>query len=326
MKPKLICLTPVKNEAWCLKVFLESTSKWADYIIIADQKSTDGSKEIAMQYPKVTVIDNLNIEYNEAERQKLLINEARKIEGDKILFALDADEIFTSNFQESNDWKKILNSKPGDVFGFQWANLYPDFKHYFSSSFYYPWVFHDDNITEHKNYIKEIHSMRIPFPSKADMGWYHVNDFKVFHFAHVYKKRLKSKWRYYQCLEKNKGVYSNPITSYRSYNYNNEEKHLIPENWVKNYTSLFQNFDLNQQQFWFDNELLTFIEKKGIATFSSIPIWDKDFKMHISSFKQLSDPRNLFQKFIHTYLEISQPLYPSRFIRGLDKLLKLLFY
>ncbi len=46
-KPLLICLTPIKNEAWILDRFLKCASLWADYIIIADQQSTDSSIEIA---------------------------------------------------------------------------------------------------------------------------------------------------------------------------------------------------------------------------------------------------------------------------------------
>ena len=76
-KPFLICLTPVKNEAWILHAFLKATSLWADYIIIADQMSTDGSREIALSYPKVILIDNDNQEFNEVERQKMLIDKAR---------------------------------------------------------------------------------------------------------------------------------------------------------------------------------------------------------------------------------------------------------
>ena len=52
-----------------------------------------------MQYPKVILIDNDNPDFNEADRQKLLIDRARQIDGDKILFGLDADEIFTANFR-----------------------------------------------------------------------------------------------------------------------------------------------------------------------------------------------------------------------------------
>ena len=39
-RPTLVVLTPVRNEAWILRAFLEATSLWADHIIIADQMST----------------------------------------------------------------------------------------------------------------------------------------------------------------------------------------------------------------------------------------------------------------------------------------------
>ena len=51
--PIHIVMTPVRNEAWVLRAFLETTSLWADYIIIADQMSTDDSREMAKEYPKV---------------------------------------------------------------------------------------------------------------------------------------------------------------------------------------------------------------------------------------------------------------------------------
>ena len=49
-KPLLVVLTPVFNEAWILPAFLKATSLWADYIIIADQMSTDGSREIYKEF------------------------------------------------------------------------------------------------------------------------------------------------------------------------------------------------------------------------------------------------------------------------------------
>ena len=61
----IICLTPVRNEAWILDKFLQCTSLWADYIILADQMSTDGSREIALKYPKVILVDNNSATFNE---------------------------------------------------------------------------------------------------------------------------------------------------------------------------------------------------------------------------------------------------------------------
>jgi Glycosyltransferases involved in cell wall biogenesis len=98
VKRKVICLTPVKNESWILERFLKCTSLWADHIIIADQNSDDGSEEIAKSFQKVIYVKNSASQFNEPERQKLLINEARKISGEKVLVALDADEALTGNF------------------------------------------------------------------------------------------------------------------------------------------------------------------------------------------------------------------------------------
>ena len=77
LKPTVICLTPVKNEAWILERFLRCASLWADYIIIADQGSDDGSVEIATRFPKVILVENPSSIFNEPERQKLLLEAAR---------------------------------------------------------------------------------------------------------------------------------------------------------------------------------------------------------------------------------------------------------
>jgi len=77
-QPLLICMTPVRNEAWILHAFLKATSLWADHIIIADQNSTDGSREIAMSYSKVILIDNPSKEMHQAQTRQLLFKEAEK--------------------------------------------------------------------------------------------------------------------------------------------------------------------------------------------------------------------------------------------------------
>ena len=64
--PKIVVITPVKNEAWILDRFLAVTSQFADCIIIADQNSTDESKDICKKYPKVIVIDNKSTKYDES--------------------------------------------------------------------------------------------------------------------------------------------------------------------------------------------------------------------------------------------------------------------
>ena len=79
-RPLVICVIPIKNEAWILNRCLAAASLWADYIIVSDQMSTDGSREIALKYLKVQLIDNLSSKFNEVGRQQLLLDAARKID------------------------------------------------------------------------------------------------------------------------------------------------------------------------------------------------------------------------------------------------------
>ena len=131
----VICLTPVKNESWILEKFLTATSLWADHIILADQNSDDGSREIAKKFPKVILLTNNGIGFNEFERQTLLINEARKIPGKKLLISLDADEILSGNFANSSEWNKIKQAPIGTVVKMRKANILPNLTKYWLSDF-----------------------------------------------------------------------------------------------------------------------------------------------------------------------------------------------
>jgi GT2 family glycosyltransferase len=55
-KPLLICLTATRNYGWVTRAFLKSNSLWADLIIIADQHSTDGTREIVSEQFKNNVL------------------------------------------------------------------------------------------------------------------------------------------------------------------------------------------------------------------------------------------------------------------------------
>ena len=328
--PKLICLTPVRNEQWCLKPFLKAASIWADHILIANQHSTDDSAQIAAEFEKVMLIENKDDVYNEASRQSLLIAEARKIPGNKILVALDADEMFSPNFLNTNDWQRILNSAPGEVFGLKWVNIEPNWKQYTSPDFYYPWIFHDDGITEHKNYVRAIHSMRIPYPIEADAhGYNQVNDFKVLHFAHLNPSRQKSKARYYQMTEILQGEFTNPIAAYRTYTpHNNQKMYDFPSTWLEKYKKigidLKSEIDIESVSNWFDQMTMEYLNKFGANRFGKIDIWREKWLSNDGR-KVYKDPRTLSIKLLHMYLKLTHPFYPARLIRLFDKGIKYCF-
>ncbi|BDA69826.1 hypothetical protein CAL7716_039920 [Calothrix sp. PCC 7716] len=330
-KPTIICITPVKNEASILHRFLKCTSLWADHIIIADQNSNDGSKEIALSYPKVTLIENSSKQFNEPERQKMLIEAARKIPGLRLLIALDADEMLTGNFQESPEWQTVLNASPGTLIEFEWVNILPGFTSYWSpTNWYYPLGFMDDGSTHSGNII---HSPRVPEPIKAPK--IRLQRIKILHYQHINWERNKVKQRWYQCYERLNKPEKRLVNIYRMYHNMNafpkHEIHFLPQEWLSEYekhgidmTSLYLN-----TIYWQEQELLEWMSKYGTKRLKEIAIWDINWleiaqKYQIYVDTDYQDPRNHLDKIIHYWLKQTQPIKHNLFVKVIDKLLTLI--
>jgi len=329
-RPSIICLTPVKNEAWILDRFLKAASLWADLIIIADQMSTDGSRDIAKRYPKVVLIDNNNPTYDEQSRQKLLINEARKIKGPRLLITLDADEIFTPNIFKSSEWQTILNSKPGTVFYFRWANLRPEIQTMWLGGFS-PWGYMDDGF-DHQSADK-IHSTRIPIPINNDSIY--INEIKVIHFQYIAWERMQSKHRWYECFEAIHYPNKKAVDIFRMYHhmYEISVNHTIPtpQSWFEDYNDLGIDISstYHEKNLWWDEQVLENIEKYGASYFKKLSIWDVNWekmallwgKANVDLYK---DPRNGLDKCIQKWLRTTQIKHHKFLYRNLDRILRLI--
>ncbi|WP_404790599.1 glycosyltransferase family 2 protein [Altericista sp. CCNU0014] len=333
-KPTIICLTPVRNEAWILDRFLQCASLWADHIILADQ-STDNSAEIASRYPKVTVVRNPSTGYNEAERQKLVLDEARKIPGPRLLITLDADEAFTANFTTSPEWQTLLDAPMGTAVRFKWCNLMSDLEHYWQAPWDYAWGFMDDGS---EPTWSTLHTTRIPAPLNAPDIL--MRDIKVMHFAFTDDMRRESKWRWYQCFERVVNPHRSAIELYRQYH---EEDSLrpdqirpIPSHWMQGYVE--RGIDMTSvrrpHRPWWDKELVDMLDKYGAAHFRRQNIWTVDWDAVYREIygkdpsRPLSDPRNKIDKWVHRWLRSSQAYYQpynrTFDIRYIERFLKIL--
>jgi len=330
-KPTIICLTPVRNNANFLDRFLLSASLWADYIIICDQMSTDGSREIAKKYQKVILIDNPSEEYNERERVKLLITEARKIKGHRLLITLDADEMLTPNMLKSTEWQIMLHAKLGSIFKFQWANFQPDLKTMWLG-YHFAWGYMDDEFEHESDNI--IHVSRIPLPPYGNV--FELNEIKVIHFQYTDWANMQSKHRWYQCLERIKYPTKNAIDIFRQYHHMYAvPKDLIvpiPNDWILDY----KQYDIDIVAFlpdtynWFEKQTLNLIEFYGSNIFRKLNIWDVDWvscamkcgKEKLSSFY---DPRNIIDKSIQFWLIKTQAISDKRMIRRMERVIKFIF-
>ena len=314
-RPKVICLTPVKNEAWILENFLRCTSTWADHIIIADQMSDDASGTIAKSFDKVTLIENRSTTFNEPERQAMLINEARKIPGPKVLVALDADEFFHADFVGSAEWESMLAAKPGTVHTMQWACVRPDKRHYYVFPAEFPLVYADDGY-EHQG--KDIHSPRLPLPPDTPRVPLGV---KTLHLSTLDIDRFRSKNRWYQCWEfLNQKWDGRAFELYRFYHTElfiaKSRLKELESGWVDGYKPAADPLSYRRQVYYrWDNEMLDLLIKHGPAKFRQLAIWDVDWEeMHrvIRGSEppiSLRDPRTRMDKIIHQWLRETQQLY-----------------
>lgn len=284
-RPTIIVLAPVRNEAWILTTFLECASLWADHIIIADQLSEDGSRELAAAYPKVTVIDNPRAEFSEVERQRLLIAAARRFPAPRLLMAIDADEIVSANILDSPEWKAALSLPPGTVLEFAKVELYGSTEQYFLHSVkdknsWIPFGYVDDG-AEHEGSI--LHTCRIP--ERARSARFRLNDVAVLHFARFNLLRAESKDRWYRCFERLSFPEKNILTIHRLYDFYERLKDTFNIRathpaWFANYREAGINFNLSESHtvFWWDWEILRLFKKHGTAPFRHLDIWSFDWE------------------------------------------------
>jgi glycosyltransferase involved in cell wall biosynthesis len=278
--PKIVVITPVKNEAWILNRFLTVTSQFADYILIADQNSTDESIAICEKYPKVVLIRNRSEDYDEASRQILLIREARNlVKGPRIILALDADEILAANAIGTPGWQAMLKAKPGTILCFEKPELYltPDLCIRYSE----PWPLgYVDDGREHKP--KKVHSIRIPQPDGAPKA--HIPDVKILHYALARPVAQTSKIRWYSVVE---NVLKTSPLHRRRFAYPSNKDYLhghqpqpSPKEWFTGWEEI--GIDMrsihNQKYYWWDFDVLRYFEKYGPKRFWLEDIWKFDWE------------------------------------------------
>ena len=330
-RPLLIVLSIVRNEAWVLDAFLSAASLWADMIIIADQMSTDGSREIYKRYPKVHVIDNDRPHMHQAASRRLVLEEARRVlkgNNNAVLFALDADEIIEGDFVHSDAWKKILNSKPNDCFEWSWMNLLPgDAAHYTVPIPFY-WAVHvSEYLWDGLFPDNNIHEWRLPFPQPYDHEIV-LENFYSLHFGQFHIKRQKNKDRFYQIHSlEDRGRY-NIVNIYRQYHpvIKTITSYDVPKSaytyYQQNGLDIMSMLNLEDEGSHYTKEIKDYFAKNGTKMYAMLDIWDADWCAR----NEIEIPRrNFLQKIIMGYLRLSNPYSHNFIIRTIDKILKKLY-
>ncbi|TDH24635.1 glycosyltransferase family 2 protein [Segetibacter sp. 3557_3] len=329
---KIIVLTPVKNEAWILDRFLQVCSRFADHILIADQKSTDGSIELYSKYSKVTLLINNDPDYDEATRQMLLITTARQQFGiGNILLAIDADELLAANAIYTSDWERMLRAQPGTILYFEKPTLYKSTNNVIRyDGGGWPLGYVDDGAIHTP---AEIHSTRIPTPNYATKLY--LDEIKFIHYALVRLDAQASKQRMYSMVENIKGTKSLRlrIKAYNSsLDFTNEgDRHETPNtSWFIGWEK--EGIDMHtiptSAYYWYDYEGLKLFRKYGVKRFALDDIWNFDWEgLRLAAIKEnypftpeapIKNPRPLTRKLIAFILtNINQVLSACKKLRQL---------
>ena len=319
-RPLLICLSATRNYGWVTRAFCEANSRWADYIIIVDQMSTDETREICATYDKVILIDDQDMSYSETRRCVMALNRARQIEGDKILIYLAIDEILPANWLETKDAQMILSSKPTDMFVMEWANILPFNNHYIAThdaNMYR--IFHDDDFTPFDNQNRDMHTHCLPYHYGGLER--HINDFPILHFGSYNVKWTYIKNHYYGMIDYDKNHRSIvQLSRYYHTTMQTEEENgdgeLLPQ-WLWKDVDIFELVDTETMPILLD-ECKKLIQKNGPTHYAKIDIWDEPMLTYLG----VEDPRSWCMKLVHAYLRWTQTYHDNILVRGIDKVLK----
>lgn len=277
----IVVMTPVKNEAWILPRFLEITSVFADFIIVADQHSTDESREICRRFAKVRLIDNPDRDYNERSRQRRLIAAARQaVPGPKVLIALDADEILSADSIGSPGWAEMQHAAPGTTLLFEKPDILSSAERCRPGTKSFPLGYVDDG-REHDGSI--FHSTRIP--AGPDIPSIEVRGVRFLHLAMLRETEFFARQRLYSAMENLRGTksarqrinfYSVPVMRQRLA----QQAQPIPLEWSQGWRQrgldpfAFQSDEDNL----FSRQVLELMAIHGSEHFHPDDIWDTDWE------------------------------------------------
>lgn len=318
-RPLLIVTSCTRNYGWVTRAFLEGNTRWADYIVIVDQMSTDGTREMCAEYKNVVIVDDPDMTYKENTRAKMAFMKGRELAAgrDAIYFALDIDEVMPANWKQTEDGKKILGSKPGDMFQLEWANILPDGKTCDRSGWQYK-IFHDNGMAWQES-TRQMHTPLLPY-STWEVEPVKVHDFPLLHFGHFHEKWLYYKGVYYQFLDMHQKRSKSVVSLYRTYHsstYEDFERKLIDAAWLYEDIDLIGLVDVESAPIFFEY-IKELIRDDGIAKFQAIDVWTDELCVAIG----VNDPRSFGWKCLHLYLRMTQPICQSFIVRAVDKILK----
>lgn len=210
---KTVALLPVKNEAWIIKTYLSSIKPFADSVIALDDGSEDGTIDMLMSEPFVTLYKTSDVLPAESmtdmsARRSFLLSKAREFGATHQIW-LDADEAIPALF--ADQFKEALSLlKPGQKLRMPWVTLWKKSESMRTDSVWRDlrkdFAFCDDGTAAFSS--QHLSESRTPETILEEAGkteaptdrWTDCN-IPVLHFQFVFWERAQAKQAWYRCHE-----------------------------------------------------------------------------------------------------------------------------
>lgn len=316
---KVIVLMPVRNEEWILEKSLKAASLFSDAIIVGDQHSTDMTPRICRSFKKVVYVVNDSPYPGTQNRRQILLNKARELYGGgNILFCLDADEIPTADIFNNREWHTLLeNLKPLQSVLMQWIMLWRSPYTYRSddsvwSDSWKHFLFKDDGKTDYP--LGNVHESRV-LDEKNSVQFDPV---KVLHFQFVVWHRMLAKQAHCRVMEYKTFPKKNTLFINQAYGATKDERGMklvnVPRAWVGYWEKNGIELNFSEKELtWYEIEILQDFNRFGGNSFKWLDIWDIDWEKKRQLAQKdgikgipnepIADPRNIFIKVYHRYLQ-----------------------
>jgi hypothetical protein len=331
--PKIITIIPVKNDAWFIEKSIRSSSEWSDYVIIADESSTDGSHEI---YRMLELeLDNIYVTYNRPkfdfttpDLRNYLLGLARNFPGNNLIFEMHADEIMSAEIFNSDLRERLLEQSPvGSAIMMPWVNLWKNPIKYREDASIWSgnnswFAYRDDRRVKFEGEV--FHGPRAPESFLKNKVY--IDYLQVMHYQFVNISMERSKQALYHIYERNHYPSKNTEYINKIYACAFDERSVVLKNleikhyalWIQKGIKIDEKYDFSLFN-WRDAEVLKNFDRFGVYKYKNLNIWFIDWEQKRVAAEQLKikgipknfivDPRGLSDRWAHKFL-MKYQVYP----------------
>jgi hypothetical protein len=262
---------------------LACLSGFCDVVIVSDQASTDGSREIYPRFPKVKMVDRIAFTARTmaATRRWHLLDAAREYDGKNLLWCIDADELVSPALMRAWLSAPATRLEPGTFLECGYYQLWNRHDTYRDDgSAYAPQLkmigFVDDRIADFDRSpdVRVEHESRVPFVEGArslaapELPWLHLQ------WLLPEYNQIKQAW--YRCREllddRQTAVAINESYAHTMLS-GRPRTTPVARAWLEGLT--FPDFDaVDRKGSWHLAEILQFFDRHGVERFEPLEIWN----------------------------------------------------